>query len=301
MHKAFGDHVALADVCLHVPRGSVFGLLGPNGAGKTTLISILSGILAKSGGSLSVDGIDPDRDPAALKRILGLVPQHLAFYPTLSAAENLDFYAGVLGLGGALKRSRIEAAVAVADLGAHLRRRAGQFSGGLKRRLNLAIGLLNAPRLLILDEPTVGIDPQSRHFILQSLLRLRDSGVTIIYTSHYMDEVQQICDALAIIDKGRILMQGSLPNLLAGAGADLLTVELERPLNAELRRELEAALGQPVQLEGPTTLSLHAELLLLERLLAFARTQGLGVRNIRYGAQDLEKVFLRLTSTSLRE
>jgi ABC-2 type transport system ATP-binding protein len=303
LHKVYGNpaQAALADVSLHIPRGRIFGLLGPNGAGKTTLISILSGILPKTRGRVTVDGLDLDRQPEQIKRLLGLVPQELAFYPMLTAKENLDFYAGVIGLRGAARRERIERSVEAADLGKHLKRRAHQFSGGLKRRLNLAIGLLNEPRVLILDEPTVGIDPQSRHFILQSLLQLREAGVTVIYTSHYLEEVQQICDEIAIIDHGKILLSGTLEALLKSAGANLLSVELDRPLDASLRRELEAALEQPLQVEGPATLSLNARLDTLERLLAATRERGVQVRNLRYGAQDLERVFLRLTSTSLRD
>lgn len=301
LHKTYDGRTALADVSLHVPRGQIFGLLGVNGAGKTTLISILSGILAKTSGQIVINGVDLDNDPSVLQQFLGLVPQHLAFYPTLSVQENLEFYAGMLDLSDRHKNERIAEAVAVTDLHDHLHYWAGRLSGGLQRRLNLAIGLLSAPQLLILDEPTVGIDLQSRNFILRSLMRLRDAGVTIIYTSHYLDEVQQICDAVAIIDRGRIIAEGSMQMVLQSAGSDLLSVELERPLNGAERQALEVAVGVPVQQEGGGHLSLTASLDNLERLITFMREQRHDVRNIRYGVQDLEQAFLRLTSTELQD
>lgn len=294
-------HVALRDVSLHIPRGRVFGLLGPNGAGKTTLISILAGILPKSGGRVLVDGLDLDREPARIKSLIGFVPQHLAFYPTLTARENLDFYAGVLGFKGAARRARIDECAAITDLGKHLDRRAGTFSGGLKRRLNFAIGLLNKPALLFLDEPTVGIDPQSRHFILQSLLALKAAGMTIIYTSHYLEEVQQICDELAIIDAGRIVVQGPMVELLDRSGGDSLRFELDAPLDESGLTALSAQLSAPVQRDGPNAFAVSASPEAIERLLAYLRGQGLVLRNLRYGAQDLEQVYLRLTNAGLRE
>jgi ABC-2 type transport system ATP-binding protein len=213
---------ALAGVNLAIPEGTVFGLLGPNGAGKTTLLSVLLGLVRKDAGRVAVAGHDMDRELPVIRRLCGLAPQDLGFYPMLTVAENLRFYAGAGGLGGAKLRERVEFAAGTAQLGEHLHKRADALSGGLKRRLNLALSLLHAPRVLFLDEPTVGVDPQSRAFILQVIRRLRDErGLTVIYTSHYMEEVQQICDRVAILDQGRVLAEGDLKALLAQGHRDL--------------------------------------------------------------------------------
>ena len=285
---------ALRDVSLTVPEGSVFGLLGPNGAGKTTLISILAGILRQDSGRIEIAGLDHARELARIRALTGLVPQDLAFYPTLSVRENLDFYAGVLRLRGRDKAARIDYCLGVTDLERHLDKRAEACSGGLKRRLNLAIGLLNRPRLLILDEPTVGVDPQSRHFILQSLLSLRDQGTTIVYTSHYLEEVQQLCDRLAIIDRGGILVSGPTAEILRSVAGEALTVSFEPALDASGREALSQALATPVSGEG-LTLSLDGSAGRLERLIAYARDNRLDIRSLRYGSRDLEEVFLQLT------
>jgi ABC-2 type transport system ATP-binding protein len=197
---------ALQGLSLHVRDGSLFGLLGPNGSGKTTLISLLTGLLQPSAGAVRVG-----------EGARALVPQDYAFYPRLTVAENLRCFGGVLGLQGAALKSRMQEVCGVADLQDFLDKRAEHLSGGLKRRLNLAIGLLNQPRLLFLDEPTVGIDPQSRNFILEAIRRLNAEGATVIYTSHYMDEVQQLCDSIGVLDEGKLLAHGSLDELLKAA------------------------------------------------------------------------------------
>jgi ABC-2 type transport system ATP-binding protein len=205
---------ALHELSLEVRTGSLFGLLGPNGSGKTTLISILTGLLRPGIGTLRVGGEALPDGVRAVQAFSALVPQDYAFYPRLSVAENLRFFGGALSLAGAGLAARIEEASAVAGLESFSGTRAEHLSGGLKRRLNLAVGLLNHPRLLLLDEPTVGIDPQSRQFILAAIKRLNAEGATVIYTSHYMDEVQQLCDHIGVLDEGRLLAQGSLDELL---------------------------------------------------------------------------------------
>lgn len=201
---------ALDRLSLHVPAGCAFGLLGPNGAGKTTLMSILTATLRADSGSVRIGGLDVDRDAQAVRRVIGYAPQELAFYPGLSVRENLDLFAA---LTPGADTASMDEAIGVADLSAHLHKPAQQLSGGLKRRLNFAIALLGRPRLLCLDEPTAGVDPQSRNFLLDTVLRLRERGVTILYSTHYMEEVERSCDQVAILDEGRVLACGELAAL----------------------------------------------------------------------------------------
>lgn len=193
---------AIRDLSLDIPKGSLFGLLGPNGSGKTTLISILCSLLPCEAGKFSLQGA-----PA-------LVPQDYAFYPRLSVGENLEFFAGVQSIAAAESEARIAEVLSISGLTENRGKLAEKCSGGMKRRLNIAIGLLSRPNLLFLDEPTVGIDPQSRHFILQAVKRINRQGCTVVYTSHYMEEVEELCDEVGILDQGKLLCKGSLKKLL---------------------------------------------------------------------------------------
>ena len=214
---------SLQGVSLTIPTGSLFGLIGPNGAGKTTLISLITGLLPLQTGSITLDG-DGNHGKS-----IGYIPQEYAFYPNLSARENLEFFAGVQGLKGAECQRRIRDCLAFCQLETVANQRAGRFSGGLKRRLNIAIGLLKDAPILFFDEPTVSIDPQSRAFILGQIQVLRERGKTILYTSHYMEEVEQLCDHLAIIDHGQLLCQGTLAELgVTGEGAGKSRHRLEQ-------------------------------------------------------------------------
>lgn len=290
---------ALDGVTLDVPPGGIFGLLGPNGAGKTTLLSILAGQLRAGAGRVLFN----DEPLSALRRraphCLGLVPQEYAFYPMLSCLENLRFFGGVQGLSGTRLRTSIERVVAFARIEAVLRRRAGQLSGGLKRRLNLAIGLLTEPRIILLDEPTVGVDPQSRAFLLTSIRSLATAGNCVIYTSHYMEEVQAICDRVAIIDHGRVLVSGELNEVLADH-VGLLGLHLREPLPAPLAADWRAryALAE----EGTARYRLHLPTsAALTEVVDAARAAGCEPLSITYGRRDLEQVFMQLTHRTLRE
>ncbi len=206
--------MALDHVTLNIACGSFFGLLGPNGAGKTTLISLMTGILPLQCGDVHILGRTLSQERDSVLALTGLVPQDYAFYPRLTGQENLRFFAGINGFHGPKAAERMERAIAICGLEQHIHRLAGAYSGGLKRRLNLAIGLLNEPRVLYLDEPTVGIDARSRRFILDAIKTLKADGTTVIYTSHYMEEVQQLCDTVAIIDHGRVLAHKPMCELL---------------------------------------------------------------------------------------
>ncbi|MBA1145581.1 ABC transporter ATP-binding protein [Ectothiorhodospiraceae bacterium WFHF3C12] len=297
-----GRRPALDDVSLDIQRGSIFGLLGPNGAGKTTLLSVLAGLLRADSGEIHLADRPLGAWRGRLGDVLGFVPQALAFYPMLTVAENLRFYAGVMGLRREAAARRIATAMETVQIGEYAEVRAERLSGGLKRRLNLAIGLLNDPKLLCLDEPTVGIDPHSRHYILERIRDLRDQGMTVIYTSHYMDEVQQLCDTVAIIESGRILVQDSLAALLERYSESRLQVRLAgggEALGEGLRRcfpeaswlpaagELELAAGEPVEV--------------LARVRDLAGTCGARVAGFDFGRPRLEDVYLRLSGRSWDE
>jgi ABC-2 type transport system ATP-binding protein len=290
---------ALEDVALEIGRGGIFGLLGPNGAGKTTLISLLAGLLAPQGGEITIDGTPLALWRAAQPTAIALVPQDYAFYPTLTVMENLAFFAGVQGVsGGARQRNQAEA-LAFAQLEAVAGRRAGELSGGLRRRLNLAIGLTGAPRILLLAEPTVGVDPQSRHFLLEAVRRFAAAGGTVIYTSHYMEEVEALCAEVAIMDHGKVLVAGALAEVTRGA-APGLNLELAHPLPEALAaawRERFPALT----LSGNGVRWPEFALDELGALLAELAAAGVGVERVAYGAPDLEQVFMRLTHHSLRD
>jgi ABC-2 type transport system ATP-binding protein len=205
---------ALAGINLQVREGSLFGLLGPNGSGKTTLISILTGILSATGGTVRIGQLDLPAHARTVQRFSSLVPQENAFYPTLTVAENLNFFASVQDIPTQERVSRIDEALHITGLEQTAGIRSNRLSGGMKRRLSIALGLLNHPRVLFLDEPTVGIDPQSRQFLLDAIKRINAQGTTVVYCSHYMEEVEFLCDEVAILDGGRVLKQGTLVSLL---------------------------------------------------------------------------------------
>ncbi|MBU3696322.1 ABC transporter ATP-binding protein [Dechloromonas sp.] len=286
---------ALDSVSLNIPAGGVFGLLGPNGAGKTTLISLICGLLESDQGLITLDD-----EPLALVRAadparVALVPQDYAFYPMLSVVENLRFFGGALGLSGALLRQRCDAAIAFARLEQVTGKLAETLSGGLRRRLNLAIGLLGEPRLLLLDEPTVGVDPQSRHFLLDAIAGLPASGTTVIYTSHYMEEVEAICQRLAILDQGKVLAAGTLGELL-DSDEQTLELRLDRPLPESLLSKYHAVPSGALDfgLFLPSTAA-------LPELLAELAAAGCEICYLSLGRQNLEQVFMRLTRRSLRD
>ena len=207
---------ALAGLDLTVRRGEIFGLLGPNGAGKTTTISILCTLLRPQAGSVTLGDVDVLKHPRKVKALLGLVPQEIALYANLTARENLRFFGQMYGLTGRRLRERVAACLELVGLEEHADRVVASYSGGMKRRANLAIGILHQPRLLFLDEPTVGIDAQSRSMILANLEALRAEGMTMVYTTHYMEEAAQICGRVAVVDHGRVIAEGSPATLVAG-------------------------------------------------------------------------------------
>ncbi len=228
--KKYGKITALSELTLDIEKGEIFGLFGPNGAGKSTFISILATICKPTSGDIIVNGHSVCSQPDQVKRLIGFVPQDIALYPMLSGRDNLDFWAGIYGLRGKLRKERIEEAVAVTRLEGRIRDRVSEYSGGMKRRLNIAVSLMHHPEILVMDEPTVGVDIQSRRYILDMLDSLRKDGRTILFTSHYTDELENLCDRIAVMDKGRLLATSPAAELKSAYGADSLEAVLQKLL-----------------------------------------------------------------------
>jgi ABC-2 type transport system ATP-binding protein len=299
LYKSYHGKSVLCDIQLSVRRGSIMGLLGPNGAGKTTLISILTGIIEKDDGEITIGGLDLEREMGRIQSLCSYVPQTLAFYPRLSACENLEYFGSLWGLKGKKLKERMAFCIDAGSMEAFVHKRVDTFSGGMKRRLNLAIGLLNEPDILYLDEPTVGVDAQSRNYILETIRKInRERGTTVIYTSHYMDEIEQVADEIAVIDEGRIVLHGSKQALLARADAVSISVE---PMK-------EAAIGVLRQRSG---LQVEVDNVHVERderlnenmaaVFAVLHDHGVRVKDVVFGHRNLEALFLNLTSSRLRD
>lgn len=288
------SHAALSGVSFVIPRGSFFGLLGPNGAGKTTLISILCGLLAPTAGKIAIHTPEGAVEPATARRHLGLVPQELAFYPALTVAENLRFFGAMQGLRGRVRAARIAECATIARLEGVWNQRAETLSGGLRRRLNFAIGIVHTPALLVLDEPTVGVDAESRQCLQQSLRALNDRGTTIVYTSHYLEEVQQLCSRFAVIDQGRLIVAGARDDLLR---AELVELRLSAPPSAALIERLRriGAISQ-VRHDGATlALATEVPAAALAEILATLAHERAQLVELRMGARSLEALFFQLT------
>lgn len=300
-HYGSPPQTVLDHVELDIPDRCVFGLLGPNGAGKTTLLSILVGLVPKTSGTVLFEGVEVEHNLAQVRASIGFVPQDFAFYPMLTARENLNFFAAATGLPRSEQRKQIEFCIHTTGLQNHLDKRAQLFSGGLKRRLNLAIGLLNQPKVLCLDEPTVGIDPHSRNFILETITELNRQGMTVIYTSHYMEEVEQICDRVAIIDYGKILVNGQTKALLKSRKLAELSVQLDRPLSEAILNRIRQRL--PIERLDALHIVVRSEdpLPVIAALQDELSTGDVRVERIHYGFKNLEELFLSLTSKHLRD
>jgi ABC-2 type transport system ATP-binding protein len=290
LRRTFGAITAVDGIEFNVGKGEIFGLLGPNGAGKSTTIAMMAGLIKPDEGWVRIDEAGTPEDPEVRRRI-GLVPQTLALYEDLSAEENLRFCARLFGLDGKRLSERIGWALELAGLGDRCRDRVGKFSGGMKRRLNLACGLVHDPKVAFLDEPTVGVDPQSRNFIFEAIERLREQGLTVVYTTHYMEEVERLCDRVAIIDQGRILALDSVDNLIDRYGGVSVIV-------AELKKMPDGFAFEGAQVtDTQIRLSSQAPFEDVARLAGMS----LPMKSLRIERPDMESVFLALTGRSLRD
>ncbi|QIA27895.1 ABC transporter ATP-binding protein [Thermaerobacter sp. PB12/4term] len=301
--KRFGRKAAVGGISFAVEPGETFGLLGPNGAGKSTTLAIIAGLLRPDGGEVEVGGFSLAARRREAQRLLGVVPQDLALYPELTAAQNMGHFAALRGLRGAERRRQIEEALQLVGLAEHAGQRVERFSGGMKRRLNIAIGLLGRPRLLLLDEPTVGIDPQSRRHILEAIRKLAASGIAVLYTSHYMEEVEFLCRRVAIMDHGRIIAQGPLDEVRALAGdAAILRLPWDQVHVDADPQAVARQLGVPVEVTGGEArfvLPVGPEQ--AAQVVAELVRRGIPLRGMRVETPDLETVFLALTGRALRD
>src|SRR5262245_17630345 len=299
--KRYGSCTALDGVTLQVNDGDIFGLLGPNGAGKTTLLSIVAGLVEADGGQVLFQGRPLVHSDRTLRRQLGIVPQELAIYGELSARENLRFFGELYGLAGAMLNQRVDGVLKAVGLADRADDRAATFSGGMKRRLNLGAALVPQPKLLLLDEPTAGVDPQSRHHIFEEVRRLNAAGVTVVYTSHYMEEVQALCSRVGIIDRGRLIACDTLPGLLQRLkGVIRFRVPALMPALAERLRRIPEA-----QFIAPDSRPLELECRELKKtlleLIAILNEQDVPLLSQETEEPNLERVFLHLTGRALRD
>jgi len=325
--KKFGDFAAVDDVSFNVEEGEIFGLLGPNGAGKSTTISILTGVTEATEGTARIGGFDIRTQMSEAKKINGLVPQELALYPTLSARTNVEFFGRIYGLSGKELKERVEDVLRIVALTDRADESIEKYSGGMKRRANIAAGLVHNPRMLFLDEPTVGVDPQSRNHIFESVLRLnRERGMSIIYTSHYMEEVELLCKRVAIIDQGKIIALDSVANLIALLGGGVLQIGLkqadkkiladlgglpavksaviaETPLAPPPAEGDEPKASETVPIPAGVVVKIETETSqqALVNVFAYLNKADITVTSVGILEPNLESVFLHLTGKKLRE
>jgi ABC-2 type transport system ATP-binding protein len=301
--KRYDQKLTVDHVNFSIEEGEIFGLLGPNGAGKSTTISMICGLLKLDSGEILIDGLSVKDQPIEVKKRIGLVPQDLALYESLTAAENVRFFGKLYGLRGSLLKERTEEALAFTGLSDRAKEKPSTFSGGMKRRLNIACAIMHRPKLIIMDEPTVGIDPQSRNHILDSVKALNKLGSTIIYTSHYMEEVAAICDRVAIMDKGHIIACGTEKELRERVAHEEkivvnalnITPALINELGKHPRISRVEVVQDAVELYLPSSQSELQDILFI-----FAKHEGVIV-SLHIDEPDLETLFLSLTGRTLRD
>lgn len=303
LKKSFGSLQAVQGVDFVIQQGEILSLLGPNGAGKSTTISMLSGLIDPSDGDASIMGFSITRQPQSAKEKLGVVPQDIALYPDLSARENLLFWGKMYDLRGSELKQRVDEVLEMIGLTERQKDRVGKFSGGMKRRVNIAAALMHKPDVVIMDEPTVGIDPQSRRHILDNVKELNRQGMTVLYTTHYMEEAAELSDHIAIMDKGRIIAFGTHDELIKMVGEQ---TRIDLTFNAEVAaiipawKEIEGVSGIDAS-DGKVTALVDDSNQALPRLLEVAAQGGVRILSVDIKEPNLESVFLHLTGRALRD
>jgi ABC-2 type transport system ATP-binding protein len=303
LHRSFGKNRAVDGVSFDVLRGEIFSLLGPNGAGKTTLISMLSCLLKPDSGDAFVMGRSISAEPQLVKASIGVVPQEVALYSDLSARENLLFWGKMQGMRGALLAGRVDEVLEVIGLSDRQKERVSKYSGGMKRRVNIGVALLHKPALVIMDEPTVGIDPQSRRSILDNVKQLRDQGMTVLYTTHYMEEAQELSDHVGIMDRGKLVAVGTQRELVKSVGElNRIQLRLGEPAEGFLETwKTVEGINDVTSDDGIVTVLAADSNRVLPRLFESAAKAGVRIVSVDVQEPNLEAVFLRLTGRALRD
>ncbi len=302
--KKYGSKRAVDGLSFGVEKGELFGLLGPNGAGKTTTINVLATLLPGDGGRASIGGHNVANDPAAVRRLIGVVPQEIALYADLTARDNLNFWGQLHGLGGKGLRSRVDELLEMADLVEQANQKVEAYSGGMKRRLNLVVGLIHSPEVLFLDEPTVGIDAQARTRILELIGRLSQEGLTVVYTTHYLEEAEQLCDRIGVIDQGRMVALGDKEQLIGQIGdLDVIRFQLapdnrQAFIGAFTDRDDCQDIGER---RGKIEVRTADGALLLPEIQNWLSGQQLSLEQLEIERPNLETLYLKLTGRGLRE
>lgn len=303
LYKEFGNVKAVEGISFEVKKGQVFGLLGPNGAGKSTTISIISTLLNPTSGDVLFEGKSILKDPKPIRQKLGVVPQDIALYPTLTGYENLSFWGNIYGLKGAELKKRVEEISDIIGLNGRLKDKVEKYSGGMKRRLNIGAALLHMPELLIMDEPTVGIDPQSRNHILDTVLELNKQGITIIYTSHYMEEVEYLCNEICIMDEGKIIASGTQQELVELVKEKTqINIKLNKTDESVLKtlKEIDGVFDAKINEDRIALIGSNADVLLADVIAKVSQHNWL-IETIDVKKPNLEAVFLHLTGKALRD
>lgn len=303
LFKSYGDFKAVKGISFSIEEGDIFGLLGPNGAGKSTTMSMICGILKPSEGEIKIFGKDLLKERANITKEIGLVPQNIALYENYTAYENAKFFGSIYGLRGKELDKAIDKALEFTGLLDVKNKRAGEFSGGMMRRLNIACAIVHSPKLIIMDEPTVGIDPQSRNHILESVKKLNKKGATVIYTTHYMEEVESICNNIAIIDTGKIIASGTGEELKERVASDkVLNIKIEKAKNLN-KNSLQNVLGvKAVEITDDNIKVISDKNIYnLDELIKVLKEEDVKILDIKFEVVDLETVFLTLTGRKLRD
>lgn len=303
LSKKYNGNLAVDNISFDVKEGEIFGLLGPNGAGKSTTISMLACLLEPTSGDAFIDEKSIKKDPMDVKKVIGLIPQDIALYPTLSAKENLHFWGKMYGLSGSLIKKRSNEILEIVGLSERAKDRIDTYSGGMKRRINIAAGLIHRPKLIMLDEPTVGIDPQTRINILETVVNLNKMGTTIIYTSHYMEEVEMLCNRIAIMDEGKIIATGTRNELrLLVGGKDTIRINAKN-----IHPRTSESLDMIDDVDKIKIIENQIEILsdygrrVLSSVISKLNELDVKINSVKVQEPDLESVFIHLTGKSLRE